>query len=43
MSRQGEPFYVEVVIQSTRATDANVTVYRGGFKECRGNEIARRG
>lgn len=31
-ARQGEPFFAEVVIQSTRETDAVVTVYRGGHK-----------
>ncbi|MDR1491155.1 MAG: VWA domain-containing protein [Planctomycetaceae bacterium] len=30
--RQGEPFYLEVVVQSNRKTDAAITVYRGGFK-----------
>ncbi|MDR1382432.1 MAG: VWA domain-containing protein [Planctomycetaceae bacterium] len=30
--RQGEPFYLEVVVQSNQKTNAAITVYRGGFK-----------
>ena len=30
--RQGEPFYVEVVVQSNRKTEGKIVIYRGGFK-----------
>jgi len=30
--RQGEPFYVEVVVQSTRETEATIRLFRGAFK-----------
>ena len=30
--RQGEPFYVEVVVQSNRKTEGKIAIYRGGFK-----------
>jgi len=30
--RQGEPFYLEVVIQSNRQTEGKIVIYQGGFK-----------
>jgi Ca-activated chloride channel homolog len=30
--RQGEPFYVEVIVQSTRETEATIRLFRGAFK-----------
>ncbi len=30
--RQGEPFTLEVVVQSNRSTEGTITVYRGGYK-----------